>query len=167
MAQENLKEPRVYELGYLLAPEIAEEHLDEKIDEVRKAITDNQGLPISEGRAELIELAYPMSKVIENKKQVYNKGYFGWIKFDATPEKVALLKKEIEKMQFVFRYLVITTVRENTLVGSKVFATNKDGKEVREPRESRKEAKPEAEEKAEPVNEEELDKKIDELASDE
>lgn len=157
-----MKEPRVYEIGYLLVPHIKEEDVDTKVDALRKMITDKGGLPIAEGRPELIELAYPISKDIENKRQQYTKGYFGWIKFDISPEATMTLKKEMDAQASIMRYLLITTVREDTRIGNALLAKPPHKKD-----EVTGEAAPYekvVETPAEPMNEEELDKKIDELA---
>jgi ribosomal protein S6 len=169
MIEQNLKQPRVYELGYVLSPVISEENLDEAIDVLRKVITDTNGLPISEGRAELIELAYTMTNIIENKKQDFDKGYFGWIKFDATPDAIAVIKKALDGMSTLVRHIIITTVRENTMVDAKVYAKSNEKKQrpstesVKKPDE---EVKTHTPEEPTDIDEEEVDAKIDELASD-
>ncbi|MBP6925849.1 MAG: 30S ribosomal protein S6 [Candidatus Pacebacteria bacterium] len=159
-----MKEPKVYEVGYLLVPQITEESLDEHVDIVRKIITDQGGLPIAEGRPELIDLAYIMTKDIDNKRNQYNKGFFGWIKFDVSPERAPQIKKELDALKIMIRNLLITTVREDTKIKIGSFSrTAKKDDVVTDhsvPAEAVVEDAPE-------LTEEEFDKKIDELAGEE
>jgi len=158
-----MKEPRVYEIGYLLVPQIREEEIDVRVDALRKMITDKSGLPISEGRPELITLAYPMSKDIENKRQEYTKGYFGWIKFDISPESVVTLKKELDATLDVVRYLILSTVREDTRIQTSILSTVKSLSKKEDGIEEVPLIMKHEETPVEEINEVELDKKIDEL----
>lgn len=116
-------EPKVYEIGFLLSPAIREEDLDTFVEKIKASITENGGLEIAEGRAEYIDLAYPMQKDIENKRHTYTQAYFGWIKFDMAPDKIAEVKKAVESLQEVIRILLINTVRENTIISKKPLST--------------------------------------------
>lgn len=165
----DIRDPRVYEIGYLLVPQIKEEDLDAEIDAVRKKVTDQGGLPISEGRAELMELAYPMQKVINNEQQTYTKGYFGWIKFDVSPEKVSAIKDSLDATTKLIRFILVSTVRENTLIGNKLVGKlGRDGDDKKSPTAESVPAPRKVEEKSdEPIDEEELDKQIDDLVVEE
>jgi hypothetical protein len=62
-------EPRVYELGFLLSPAVREEDLDaRRVDEIKQLLQMLAGSIITDGRPEFIDIAYEMSKVIDNKK---------------------------------------------------------------------------------------------------
>lgn len=161
-----MKEPRVYEIGYLLVPQIKEEELDAQVDALRKIITDKGGLPIAEGRPELIDLAYPMSKDIENKRHEYTKGYFGWIKFDVSPEQSLVIKKEMDALKVMIRNLLINTVREDTRAKVPVSKPTSKKEDAPAPVAPKTEAA-EAKEDAPELTEAELDAKIDELAGEE
>jgi ribosomal protein S6 len=157
----DIREPRVYEIGYILNPNIQETDLDGEVDAIRKTVTDNGGLPISEGKPELIDLAYTMDAVINNERNIFSKGYFGWIKFDVPPDKVAVIKELLDTNASVIRSLLSKTVREAVVVRPRFTPE----KVTIEPKPSaspiRKEEQP-----AEPINEAELDKQIDELVVD-
>lgn len=114
-------EPRVYELGYLLMPSVNEENLSDERDALVALITKSKGIVISEGQPQLIDLAYEMSKVINNKKQTYSQAYFGWIKFDVTPDVIDALTVEIENGESLIRSIMNKTVRDNTLVSDQPF----------------------------------------------
>lgn len=123
-------EPRVYELGYLLMPSVNEENLETERDALVALITKFKGIVISEGQPQLIDLAYEMSKVINNKKQTYTQAYFGWIKFDVTPDAIDSLIEEVEAGESLIRSIMTKTVRENTLTSDQPFKLAKLNKSL-------------------------------------
>lgn len=114
-------EPRVYELGYLLMPSVDEGNLSQERDALVALITRYKGIVISEGQPQLIDTAYEMSKIINNKRTSFNQAYFGWIKFDITPNVIDTLTEEIEALETIIRSIMIKTVKENTLTSDQPF----------------------------------------------
>jgi predicted flap endonuclease-1-like 5' DNA nuclease len=114
-------EPRVYELGYLLMPSVDEGDLSKERDALVALITKYQGIVIDEGQPVLIDLAYAMDKMINNKKHTFTQGYFGWIKFDVAPTETEAFAQEVEAFGNLIRSLLIKTVRENTLTSDQPF----------------------------------------------
>lgn len=114
-------EPRVYELGYLLMPSVNEGNLSDERDALVALITKFKGIVISEGQPQLIDLAYDMSKMINNKKHTYSQAYFGWIKFDITPDVIDALTLEVENGESIVRSIMNKTVRDNTLTSEQPF----------------------------------------------
>jgi predicted flap endonuclease-1-like 5' DNA nuclease len=113
LSNDIMSEPRVYELGYLLIPTVDEGDLQTKRDALVALITKASGIVIDEGQPELIDLAYSMTKMINNKKHTYDQGYFGWIKFDVSPERTRVLSDEAEAHPDMLRSLLVKTEREN------------------------------------------------------
>ncbi|MCA9352460.1 hypothetical protein KC866_03690, partial [Patescibacteria group bacterium] len=70
---------------------------------------------------QLIDLAYDMSTMINNKKHTYSQAYFGWIKFDITPDLVETLTEKVEGLESIIRMIMIKTERENTLTSDQPF----------------------------------------------
>ena len=145
-------EPRVYEVGYHILPIVGESDLDAEVNLIRETVVKNGGELIKEGSPRLIDLAYPMTKVIENKRNEFSRGYFGWIKFAVTPEATFEIKKALDNHANILRFIMISTVREDTIVGEIPTAT--ESKE-----------KPKVDEGE--INKEELDKQIDDMVSEE
>lgn len=114
-------EPRVYEVGYLLMPTVNEGDLTEERDALVAIITKHKGIVISEEQPQLIDLAYDMTKMINNKKHIYSQAYFGWIKFDVTPDVIDELTDEVEAIETIIRSLVIKTERDNTIVSERPY----------------------------------------------
>ena len=86
-------------------------------------------------------------------RRKFDKAYFGWVKFEMDNKDIAAVKKSLDANENVLRFLLIKTVRENTLYGSKLVAAEEVAK---------KKATVKKEEKA-PASQEEIDKSIDEL----
>jgi ribosomal protein S6 len=112
-------EPRIYEVGYLMSPSVRDEDLASRVDEMKESLTKLGATFISEGAPEYIDLAYEMSRVIENKRTRFNQGYFGWVKFEINPAQMTALKELLDKNVLIIRYLLISAVRENTIIGKK------------------------------------------------
>jgi ribosomal protein S6 len=112
-------EPRVYELGFLLSPAVREEDLDSRVDEIKSIITSAGGTFIAEGNPEFIDIAYEMVKTIDNKRVRFNQGYFGWLKFNLTPDQTKTVLNAVEKHLLVIRALLTLTVAENTIISKK------------------------------------------------
>lgn len=147
---------RVYEVGYLLLPYVTEDNLARETDKIKEAITLAGGAVFSEENPHMLSLAYPMYKVVSNKKTKFESAYFGWVKFDGDPKGVAKIKKAMEAEENVLRFIIIKTVRENTLARKPAAFTSKPIKPaVKE--------EPKTEEAPQEINEVELDKTIEDL----
>lgn len=152
----------VYEVGYHLVSSIPEEKLGEEVTALKDLLGDNGAIFISDEYPKLIELAYEMTRSISNKKQKFTSGYFGWVKFECTPEEAKTIKELLDKNEKLIRYLLIKTVRENTISPKRTFVKQDNKRRtVSRVKESVESSAP-AEQPA-VVVEEEIDKEIDAL----
>ena len=110
---------RTYELGFLLAPTVAEAHVPALVETLTQAITSAGGTVHASGAPEFIDLAYTMERHIASKRAKYSQAYFGWIKFDTAPESLVGLKKTFDGMADLIRYILVKTSVENTVVFKK------------------------------------------------
>jgi len=101
----------VYEVGYIMLPSIAEENLAGEVAEFKESLGGKGLVFISDEYPKMLELAYEMSRSIENKKQKFSYGYFGWIKFECTPQNAKLIKEFLEKNEKLVRFLMVKTTR--------------------------------------------------------
>lgn len=154
-------ETRIYEVGFNLVPTLGEEEIAPVFDVLRGIIESNGGNIISEGLPEEITLAYPMKHDVANKRNVYTSAYFGWIKFEMLPEDIAKVKEGFDGNENVIRFIIVKTVREDTL--SKKFAAPKQKHTAPAVSSSEKSTDKKEEAPKEPVSEEEVDKAIEEL----
>ena len=107
---------QVYEIGFHILPTVAEEKLGDEVSVLRNAIEQGGGSVILEDFPKMRDLAYKMQKYIDTKKVSFTKAYFGWIKFEGESELAQELKKVADEHENILRYLIIKTIRENTLL---------------------------------------------------
>ena len=149
----------VYEVSYLLLPSLAVEQVPAKADSVKAILTSAGGVVVSGETPVLIDLAYPMTKVVSTVRHKVTTGYFGWMKFELSSEGIEVVKKNLDADNQILRYLIIKTVKENTLLNGKM-KLQKEEKARRGEEETVVEGAPEAVKEVAP---EELDKSIDDL----
>ena len=106
---------RVYEISFIFDNKLDEGAALEKSNAIKQSIATLGGSFISEEAPYMRELAYEMTRVVNNINVRFNEGYFGWIKFEMDADKVILLEKGLKLDNQVIRYLVVKTVRENTV----------------------------------------------------
>lgn len=147
----------VYEVGFLLVPEITEEKLPEVYGNLKNAILDMGAIAISEEFPKLIALAYTMERTINNKIERFNEGYFGWIKFELDSGEVEGLEAALRLRTDLVRHLLVKTVRENTIASKKGFGVRRRPGGKEEGKE--KEGQPE-------MSKEQIDREIEALVDD-
>jgi len=155
---EMLDDVLIYEVGFHILPTVAEEKLPELVLKIKDSITQNGGEIISEDFPKMRVLAYDIKKRIETKYSTFNKAYFGWVKFETLPASIEKIQKEMEINPDILRFIIVKTVRENTMHSPKFPMVAKGVGVVEET----KVADVLPTEKVE-VSEEEIDKSIDEL----
>jgi ribosomal protein S6 len=164
-------EPRVYEIGYLIVPSVAQEKLQDKAAALGQLITKQGGAILEQGEPQFRDLAYDMATSVANKKVVHKTGYFGWIKFEVDPALTAKIEEDLKKDTDLIRYMFIKTVRDNTLAPAQAVLTAEAEEKARKEREKNapvKEAPAVAKKETsdEPVSKEEIDDTIDKLIVD-
>lgn len=145
---------KIYEVGFHIVPTVAEDDLGVRVTAIRDVIEAHGGKLIADEYPKHMELSYSMVKVASNKRATYHSSYFGWMKFEAEPKGAVLIEKAMQKDDFILRFVLVKTVRENTMAPKKALQRRSDDET------------PKAEEKVEvkPVlTEEELDKTIEDL----
>ncbi|MEK7184631.1 MAG: 30S ribosomal protein S6 [Patescibacteria group bacterium] len=119
--KENLREDKlqVYEIGYLLVSSIPEDKVESEVSKLKEILSNKKADFIGEETAELRTLAYTMIKKIGQANHRFDKGYFGWFKFELASKEIESVKKLFEENQNVLRILLVNTIRENTYLGKK------------------------------------------------
>lgn len=157
--EENLEKSQVYEVGFHILPTVPEEKLQEVVLKLEDLINKNGGTIISQEFPKIRALSYEIKKRVETKYLSFNKAYFGWIKFEILPVLIDKIEKEIKNNDNVLRFIIVKTVKENTMHIFKSPVVNKEN--IKE--EIAKIPKNvNVQEKVE-MSEEEMDKSIDEL----
>jgi ribosomal protein S6 len=146
----------VYEVGYIMVPTVAEESLGAEVTEFKDTLTNQGAIFISDEYPKMLELAYEMSRSINNKKQKFSYGYFGWVKFECTTIQAKIIKEMLDKNEKLVRYLLIKTVRESTMSSKRSFNRQEGG---------RRRTIPKVEEVVEQIDESTIDKEIEALVA--
>lgn len=123
----------IYELGYHLLPTVGDDNVANEVLAIKEVLSEIKAEVVSDEYPVLITLEYDMVKRIDTKNIKFNQAYFGWVKFETTPDMIDVLKKKLELKKSLLRHLIITTVRENTLVSKNPLAKsiiNRSGKHV-------------------------------------
>jgi ribosomal protein S6 len=151
--EENETQARIYELGYLIVSTMPEENVAAKVGVIKDLIEGKKGISISEEFPRLITLGYEMSRPIGNKKSWFSEGYFGWMKFEIDPSMTEEIGAILKRDEDVLRFLLIKTVRENTVAGKRTM-----GASMKRPARKLENAE------ETPIDEAEIEKKLEELA---
>lgn len=172
--EKNIKEKddtvAVYEASYLLLPSLAVEQVPHEIASIKEAIISRGGAVIVDESPVLIDLAYSMTKVVQTSRYKCDTAYFGWVKFEmpkdlsAQTGGIEAVKKSLDANVDVLRYIIIKTVRENTLLNGKM-KLQKEDKSRREDEvipEEVLDASPDKEVASKEISKE-IDKSIDDL----
>lgn len=156
--QEISDELKVYEVGFHLVPSISEEQVAVELADIKKSIEKNGGIFLSEEAPKLHPLAYEIAKKVGGVNRKFTQAYFGFIKFEAAGETVVNIKTDLDKKDSIIRFIMIKTIKDNTLYGLRVARSEGSGKAIRKP--TKEEAGKGA---VSPVAEAEIDKEIENL----
>ncbi len=150
-------ESKVYELGYLLVPTNKEEDVPALYGNLKDLVASFKGSVVADEMPKMMTLAYPMTKVVSNVRSKFNTAYFGWVKFTMEGAEVLELKKKLDLDPNIIRFLLIRTVKENTIAAKRFVrgdmhrkpSLKKEGDEVA----------------ALPIDKAEIDKEIDAMVA--
>ncbi|MDO8514625.1 MAG: 30S ribosomal protein S6 [bacterium] len=159
---------RIYEVGYHITPSAKEEDLEKIVASIRSVIESAGGGPssggkasfIAEGAPSLTKLAYPIMVRVGDKSIEYDRGYFGWIKFESAIAVARSLEASLKQNQNIFRSIVFRTVREDTRAKMKAPQL----REVKRTDTIHK-APRRVEESSAPISEEQLEKAIQDITA--
>jgi len=101
--------PKLYELGYLLLPQIAESEVGNAVLELKQEVEKRGGTIMEEGEVGMRALAYTVSTVEEHKRKDHNNAYFGWFKFTLLPANAEDLRLGLVATRNVIRSLIMKT----------------------------------------------------------
>jgi len=156
-------EEKIYEVGYHIVSSVSEENIPAEVEKIKTYLAKEKAIIISEEAPKLRPLAYPIKKAYGGTYKVFDKAYFGFIKFELGEDvDIKTIDLAMKNNESVLRYIIIKTVRENTMYSPKITVfSNKDAKI----KTTFKEDKVVKGEKQATI--EEIDKSIDALVSEE
>jgi ribosomal protein S6 len=131
-AEDSAGRVKFYEVGYVLLSSIAKEKVAQEAAVITDALAKAGAKMVAHGDPELTPLAYVMTKKIHGANHRCDEGYFGWVKFELTAGAIAEVKKALDADESILRYLLMTTVKENTYLGKRapVYVLGVAGREA-------------------------------------
>lgn len=104
-------EPRVYELGFHLDPELPTEAVKETYQAVRDLIVEN-GSIIAEGEPQMTQLAYTISLTGSAGRRDFDSAYFSWIVYEASANSHAEIISATAANARIIRFIDILTTKD-------------------------------------------------------
>jgi ribosomal protein S6 len=102
--QIDVAEPRVYELGFHLDGELAQEDLKKAYQEYREKIA-SVGTVIAEGEPVKLPLAYTISRMSTAGRRDFNSAFFCWIAYEADgaghDQVAAMAREDLRVIRFL------------------------------------------------------------------
>lgn len=123
--EEKGEEKTIYEIGYHVVSTVSEEELPARVSAIKEVIKKENGVLIMEDAPSKISLAYPMSKMKEGKKSIFESAYFGWLKFEMEQGNIGNIKQSLDENSDILRFLIIKTVREDTRASRRTITAQK------------------------------------------
>lgn len=152
---------RVYEIGVHIIPSVGEEGVAAEFEAVRSHIKTLKGSIIAEEQPVFMTLAYSMQRDIDRKRHTYDNAFFGWVKFEGTPEAAEDMKKFLLGQKHVLRSLIIKTTRDTFVRFSQPSTSRRESPEA--PAEAAPVATAEEAPKEKPMSVEQIDAEIEKL----
>ncbi len=119
----------IYEIGFLINPDLSQQEAEQTVENLKKILEKQGAAVISEGEVVDIDLAYQIITKIASKNERFDQAFFSWVKFETDGEKIADIKKEVDKIKKeIFRYLISKTVADDEATNKyKNTSENKEG----------------------------------------
>lgn len=104
-------EPRVYELGFHLDPELPTEEVKRAYQAVRANIAE-QSTVVAEGEPVMVQLAYTISRQETAGRRDFASAHFCWIAYEATPENHAEVIASASADKRIIRFIDLLTTKD-------------------------------------------------------
>lgn len=101
------RELNSYELAFHVLPTIAEGEVKTVFDTIKANITKLGGtLGVEEAPARF-DLAYEIVQYLEGRNRKFSSAYFGWVRFEMDPAKIAEFTEMVDGSKELLRHLLI------------------------------------------------------------
>jgi ribosomal protein S6 len=96
-----------YELAFHVLPTIAEGEVTTVFENIKAAIATIGGELTSEEAPARFDLAFEISEFLEGRNRKFSSAYFGWVRFNLEPSKIAEVTDMVEGTKELLRHLLI------------------------------------------------------------
>src|SRR3989344_7604159 len=113
-ASDESGEPRVYELGFHLDPELPTEEVKRAYQDIREFV-ESKGPIVAEGAPEMLQLAYTISRQGHSGAQVrrdFDSAYFCWVVYETSAPSHAELLSAASADKRIIRFIDLITTKD-------------------------------------------------------
>jgi len=111
MTDDGGSNPRVYELGFHLDPELPTEEVKKAYQTIHEFIA-TKGTIIAEGEPQKIQLAYTISRQEVSGRRDFDSAYFSWVVYEATPADHDEVVTSATTDKHIIRFIDILTTKD-------------------------------------------------------
>lgn len=104
-------DPRVYELGFHLDPELPVEEVKKAYQTVRELI-ESKGALVAEGDPHKVQLAYTISRQETSGRRDFDSAYFAWVVYETTAESHAEIISAVGADKRIVRFIDLLTTKD-------------------------------------------------------
>ncbi len=104
-------DPRVYELGFHLDPELPSEEVKKAYQAVRELIS-GKGTLVAEGEPHMVQLAYTISRQETSGRRDFDSAYFSWIAYETVAPEHAEILSVAHADKRIIRFIDILTTKD-------------------------------------------------------
>ena len=104
-------EPRVYELGFHLDPELPSEEVKKAYQAMRELIM-GKGTLVAEGEPHMLQLAYTISRQETAGRRDFDSAYFSWIAYEAPASAHAEVLTAAGSDKRIIRFIDVLTTKD-------------------------------------------------------
>jgi len=104
-------EPRVYELGFHLDPELPTEEVKKAYQALHELLA-SKGTIIAEVEPEKIQLAYTISRQEVAGRRDFNSAYFAWVVYETTAPNHAEIISAAGGNKLIIRFIDLVTTKD-------------------------------------------------------
>ena len=111
IAEDTGSEPRVYELGFHLDPELPTEEVKKAYQAMRTFIA-KKGTVVAEGEPENVQLAYTISRQETGGRRDFDSAHFSWVVYEASAENHAEILTTANADKRIIRFIDLITTKD-------------------------------------------------------
>ncbi len=104
-------EPRVYELGFHLDPELPSEEVKKAYQAIREIVA-GKGTLVAEGEPHMLQLAYTISRQETSGRRDFDSAYFSWIVYEALASAHAEVLTAVSADKRIIRFFDVLTTKD-------------------------------------------------------
>ena len=105
-------EAAIYEVGYHILSTVSEDSLENEAKTITDALTKLGAEVVGERSPASVDLAYPINKKIDGKREEFDSAYFGWVAFSLGSSDIEKVKEALDTNANVLRFLITKTSRD-------------------------------------------------------